>query len=74
MNFRKATYRDVDEIRDILQFAIQSRKNDGSEQWQNGYPNQDSIAEDLETGSAYVIEDEHGILAYGAAIFDVEPA
>ncbi|WP_312324386.1 hypothetical protein [Soonwooa sp.] len=74
MNFRKATYQDIDEIWEILQFAIQSRKNDGSAQWQNGYPNQDSITEDLETGSAYVIEDEHGILAYGAAIFDVEPA
>lgn len=74
MNFRKATYQDVDEIWEILQFAIQSRKNDGSQQWQNGYPNQDSITEDLENGSAYVIEDEHGILAYGAAIFGIEPA
>ena len=47
MNFRKATYQDVGEIWDILQFAIQSRKNDGSEQWQNGYPNRDSIIEDF---------------------------
>ena len=74
MEFRKATNQDIEGIWEVLQFAIQSRKNDGSEQWQNGYPNRDSIMEDLATDSAYVITDEHGILAYGAVIFDIEPA
>ncbi|WP_300675366.1 GNAT family N-acetyltransferase [Soonwooa sp.] len=74
MDFRKAKNEEVDEIWEILQFAIQSRKNDGSRQWQDGYPNRNSILEDIENGAAYILADDKGILAYGAAIFDVEPA
>lgn len=74
MIFRKALDSEVDEIWGILQFAIQRRKNDGSEQWQDGYPNAASIRNDLKNDCAYVLADEHGILAYGAVIFDIEPA
>ena len=48
MIFRKAHFEEVDEIWSILQFAIKSRKNDGSNQWQDGYPNRNSILQDLE--------------------------
>lgn len=74
MEFRKALTSDIDEIWEIVQFAIQRRKEDGSKQWQDGYPNRDSIAVDIEQNYGYVISDEKGILAYGAVIFDVEPA
>lgn len=74
MKFRKAHPKEIDEIWEILQFAIQSRKNDGSQQWQDGYPNRDSIVQDLDNDCAYVLADDKGDLAYGAVIFDVEPA
>lgn len=74
MIFRKAHFEEVDEIWSILQFAIKSRKNDGSNQWQDGYPNRNSILQDLEKDCAYVLADERGVLAYGAVIFDEEPA
>lgn len=74
MKFRKAHPKEIDEIWEILQFAIQSRKNDGSQQWQDGYPNRDSIVQDLDNDCAYVLADDKGVLAYGAVIFDVEPA
>jgi hypothetical protein len=38
-NFRKATPPEIPQIWDILQQAIIRRKNDGSNQWQDGYPN-----------------------------------
>lgn len=74
MEFRKATLNDVEEIWQILQYAIQLRKEDGSQQWQDGYPNPESIRNDLKNDWAYVITDAEGILAYGAVIFDIEPA
>lgn len=74
MKFRKVHPKEIDEIWEILQFAIQSRKNDGSQQWQDGYPNRDSIVQDLDNDCAYVLADDKGVLAYGAVIFDIEPA
>lgn len=74
MEFRKALVSEVDQIWSILEFAIESRRRDGSKQWQDGYPNRSSILQDIERGWAYVIVDDGGILAYGAVILEVEPA
>lgn len=74
MIFRKAVESEIDQIWEIIQYAIGRRKADGSKQWQDGYPNRDSIVSDVEKGYAYVIIDEIGLLAYGAVIFDIEPA
>ncbi|MFT3979234.1 MAG: GNAT family N-acetyltransferase [Ferruginibacter sp.] len=75
MILRKANTADKDIIWDILQYAIALRKLDGSNQWQDGYPNQASIQQDLDNGYGYVMEDEEGIiLLYAAIIFDKEPA
>ncbi|RYD75593.1 MAG: GNAT family N-acetyltransferase, partial [Sphingobacteriales bacterium] len=38
LRFRPAQIEDQDTIWEILQGAIQRRKEDGSEQWQDGYP------------------------------------
>lgn len=74
MNLRKATFSEVPAIWEILQQAIARRKADGSEQWQDGYPNEQSIHNDLVNGSAYVLTDNDRIIAYAAIIFDIEPA
>lgn len=74
MNLRKATLSEVPAIWEILQQAIARRKQDGSEQWQDGYPNEQSIHNDLANDSAYVLIDNDKIIAYAAIIFGVEPA
>lgn len=74
MQLRKAQPLDLEAIMPIINYAIESRKKDGSHQWQDGYPNQDSISDDIQHGYGYVIEDNLGLLAYGAVIFDKEPA
>ena len=38
----------------------------GSTQWQNGYPDADTIIEDIISGQAYVALDEGDLLAYAA--------
>ena len=74
MNLRKATLSEIPAIWKILQQAIERRKQDGSAQWQDGYPNEQSIHNDLANDSAYVLAANDQIIAYAAIIFDVEPA
>jgi len=74
MVLRKAKQSELPVIWEIIQFAIEQRKQDGSKQWQDGYPNEKSIQNDLDHGYAYVVTDDENILAYAAVIFDKEPA
>ncbi len=71
---RKAEDSDIQVIWKIIQQAIERRKKDGSEQWQNGYPNKESIKDDIENGVGFVYEQEENIVAYAAIIFDIEAA
>ncbi|MFV0173902.1 GNAT family N-acetyltransferase [Empedobacter falsenii] len=75
LSFRKAVNVDLDRILEILQQAIHKRKEEGSKQWQNGYPNKEVIKDDLINGYGYVIVDElHLIIGYLALIDREEPA
>jgi GNAT superfamily N-acetyltransferase len=74
MILRKAVFSEQPIIWEILQQAIEQRKRDGSQQWQNGYPNEQSILDDISNNYGYVLVDNHTIIAYAAIIFGVEPA
>lgn len=71
---RKAVISEIPVIWEILQDAIEQRRLDGSTQWQDGYPNELSIENDIEKGYAYVLTEDDTILCYAAIIFDKEPA
>jgi GNAT superfamily N-acetyltransferase len=74
MNLRKAKQSELATIWEIILYAIEQRRLDGSQQWQDGYPNKNTIREDLEKGYAYVVEDNGTVLLYAAIIFGKEPA
>lgn len=74
MNLRKATPSELPFIWEILQQAIQQRKQDGSEQWQNGYPNEQTVYDDIANGYGYVLVENNVVIAYAAIIFGEEPA
>lgn len=74
MLLRKANPSDVPAIWAILQDAIEQRRLDGSQQWQDGYPNEQSIRNDIENGYAYVLTEADTVIAYAAILFDKEPA
>lgn len=74
MELRKAHQSDKECIWDILQAAIEQRKKEGSNQWQNDYPNPDVIQSDIDMGYGYVGVAGEKILIYAAIIFDIEPA
>lgn len=64
----------MSQIWTIIQQAIVRRKNDGSQQWQDGYPNEDVIKQDIAKGIGYVLTDDNTIIGYAAILFNDEPA
>jgi GNAT superfamily N-acetyltransferase len=72
--FKKATIDQLDQIWEILNDAISRRKQDGSDQWQDGYPNPTVIENDIEQGYGYVIVNDEDIIGYCAIMVNNEPA
>lgn len=71
---RKAEMEDRNEIWDIIQQSIERRKQDGSTQWQNGYPNMGTVESDIAKGFGYVLTIDGEIAVYAALILNDEPA
>ena len=74
MILRKAEKSEIPAIWLILQQAIEQRRLDGSEQWQDGYPNEAIIQTDIDAGYGYVLSENQEVIAYAAIILDIEPA
>ncbi|KQR95651.1 GCN5 family acetyltransferase [Chryseobacterium sp. Leaf180] len=74
LQFRLARNEDHAAIWKIIQQAIDRRKQEGSEQWQSGYPNEGTITEDITSNHGFVLTSDGEIAAYTALIFNDEPA
>lgn len=72
--FRKATLPEIPQIWEILQKAIQRRKEDGSNQWQDGYPNPEVIKADVEKEVGFVLTEGENLVGYCAVLINDEPA
>jgi len=72
-NFREASLADQSQIWDILQQAIARRKADGSNQWQDGYPNPEVVRNDIEKGVGFVLTEEDEVVGYTAVLINDEP-
>ncbi|WP_107039210.1 GNAT family N-acetyltransferase [Brumimicrobium mesophilum] len=72
-NFKKANPDDASSIWNILQQAIAQRKSDGSNQWQDGYPNEDSIRTDIKNNVGFVLTADNDIVGYCAILINDEP-
>lgn len=72
-NFRQAESSDVSRIWEIIQQAIQARKEDGSNQWQDGYPNPEVLQNDIDKATAYVLTYGNQIIGYTAILVNDEP-
>lgn len=74
MNFRKTTEADLAAVNAIFADARRSMKENGIDQWQNGYPADADIRYDIADGVSYVLCDDDGaILATCAVIHTGEP-
>lgn len=73
LQFRKAVPEEIPVIWEILQQAIRRRKSDGSNQWQDGYPNRDVVQGDIDRGVGFVLTTNDAIIGYSAVIINDEP-
>ena len=71
--FRPAKSSEASEIWQILNDAIQRRKEDGSNQWQDGYPNMDVVKNDIERKIGFVLTQNDNVIGYTAVIINDEP-
>tara|TARA_B100000767_G_C19773925_1_gene541567 strand:+ start:3038 stop:3595 length:558 start_codon:yes stop_codon:yes gene_type:complete len=73
LQFRKAIADDLPFIWNILKQAISRRKEDGSNQWQDGYPNPSVIQNDIDKGCGFVLLEGKTIAGYTAILINDEP-
>lgn len=72
-SFRKARTTERSTIWEILKGAIRRRKEEGSDQWQDGYPNPTVVKNDIDKGVAFVLLQGEEIAGYCAVLINDEP-
>jgi hypothetical protein len=73
-NFRKLRLQKSLKYGSISIKAIARRKEDGSNQWQDGYPNPDGIQNDIDKNAGFVLTEGDTIIGYSALLINDEPA
>lgn len=68
MLFRKSEKKDVKIIMEIINEAKEYFRENGIDQWQNGYPNEESILGDIAEGENYVLLNETGEILASCAV------
>jgi hypothetical protein len=72
-SLKRASLNDLEKIWLILRDAIARRKADGSNQWQDGYPNQLVIENDIFKNAGYIFTENDKIIGYVAILINDEP-
>lgn len=65
---RKSRMEEAGAIMKIIEEAKEWLKNSGVDQWQNGYPAEETIQQDIRSGASYLLETERGEIGAAAAI------
>lgn len=74
MEIRKATYSDIETLITIFEGAKQIMRSSGNiHQWNNGYPSEDVIQRDIESGSCYVACEGDDVIGTMALVKGPEP-
>lgn len=74
MILRPTKIEDISRVIDIINQAKTYFKNNDIDQWQDGYPNEETIEKDIENNEAYVLEEDGVILGTCMVTIHVEPA
>lgn len=72
MEIRKAVMSDINSIMNIIKQAQNYFKEQGINQWQNNYPNIETIKNDIDKGYGYVLLKEGEVVGTVAVSFDGE--
>lgn len=71
MNIRKSEKNDLLGIMELIHQAQRYFKSQNIDQWQDGYPNEEAILNDIQKRSSYVLVDEDQIV--GTMYYAIEP-
>ena len=74
MLFQKAAPQDVSEIARMMAQAQRWFAENGIDQWQNGYPNEESVRKDIAAGQGVVLRRNGLPVCYAALSFLPEPS
>ena len=66
ISIRPATSRDVDDVLALVRGCVDRMRRHGIEQWDDLYPDRETIGEDLSAGEAFVAIGETGLVGYVA--------
>jgi len=72
MKLRKSKLKDIPRILTIINDAKALLKSFNIDQWQNGYPNQDQIENDIQNQESFVITTEDDVIA-ATTMFTLRP-
>lgn len=72
LTFRLSTQQDVARMMELVQQAQTFFKQNGIDQWQNGYPNPQQLAADIEVGASYVALQDGVVVGTAALYFGIE--
>ncbi len=72
--FPKATEEDIPAVTAILNAAVERMLAEGKQQWDYSYPNETHVRTDVAEGNGYILQRNNKTVAYGAVVFDGEPA
>lgn len=72
MEFRKTLESDIGDIMNIIKQAQDYFKDHGIDQWQNNYPNFETIKNDINNKNSYVLLNDNKIAATAVISFDGE--
>lgn len=64
IHIRSAKAGDLPGILTLFEQARHSMKEQGIDQWQDGYPQKELLVSDIESGNAYVLTEEETVLGY----------
>ena len=73
MNIRLATKDDMPQMMPLFEAASRGLREMGVNQWQNGYPQPELIANDIANGVSYLLEDNGEIIGTAVISFAGEP-
>ena len=71
--FRRAEARDLDDIMRVVAEAQRFMSTLNIDQWQDGYPERETLLEDIELRRLYIIEDGGRVAAFAALLTEPEP-
>ena len=73
MEIRKSRMEDIEKIMCVIHEAQESMRANGIPQWQDGYPNEEVISQDIKTGNSYVLVENENVIGTAYVVAGHEP-